>query len=128
LSYHLAEQAQPRSASVQLHPCCLQHGNERLIHNAPSDLRDWTNLPIEDYQSKSSPINRLEDNQGCISGQRPQDVPRNKYLSLKYFFRDQIEKKRNCGGYIKSDSKADIFTKGLPSVDFKRIRGLLIGW
>jgi hypothetical protein len=25
----------------------------------PSDLRDWTNLPIEDYQSKSSPINRL---------------------------------------------------------------------
>ena len=74
----------------------------------------------------------FEDNQGCISLVNvPKMSPRNKYISLKYhFFRDHIgEDKGIVAVYVTSAlQKADIFTKGLPSVDFKRIRKLVMGW
>jgi len=74
----------------------------------------------------------FEDNQGCLSLVNvPKMSPRNKYISLKYhFFRDQIgESKGVVAKYISTKfQQADIFTKGLPSKDFVRIRKLLMGW
>jgi len=74
----------------------------------------------------------FEDNQGCLSLVNvPKMSPRNKYLALKYhFFRSNIgEDKGIVARYICSEvQKADVFTKSLPSVDFKRIRKLLMGW
>jgi hypothetical protein len=74
----------------------------------------------------------FEDNQGCLSLVNvPKMSTRNKYLSLKYhFFREQIgESKGIVAKYIKTDiQKADIFTKGLPTAQFQKIRKLLMGW
>ena len=75
----------------------------------------------------------FEDNQGCLSLVNvPKMSPRNKYLALKYhFFRSHIgEEKGVVAKYISTDmqTKAYIFTKGLPLDKFKAIRKLLMGW
>jgi hypothetical protein len=50
---------------------------------------------------------------------------------VKYhFFKDHIGEDKGIV-IVKIESefqKADIFTKGLPMVDFERIRSLLMGW
>ena len=74
----------------------------------------------------------FEDNNGCLAlATAPKLTPRTKHVACKYhFFKDHIGKEKGIV-IVKIESefqKADIFTKGLPTVDFERIRGLLMGW
>ena len=54
-----------------------------------------------------------------------------KHIAVKYhFFKEHIREEKGFR-IVKIESefqKADIFTKGLPMVDFERIRGLMMGW
>lgn len=74
----------------------------------------------------------FEDNQGCLSLVNvPKMSTRNKCLSLKYhFFHSHIgEEKGIVARYIRTtEQKADTFTKGLPTTQFRVIRKLLMGW
>ena len=91
-----------------------------------------TKLGLDFVKQSSVQSTIFEDNQGCLSLVKcPQDVPRNKYLALKYhFFRGLIgEDKGIVARYINTkEQQADIFTKGLPEAQFQAIRKLLIGW
>jgi hypothetical protein len=74
----------------------------------------------------------FEDNNGALAlATAPKLTPRTKHIAVKYhFFKDHIGEEKGIR-IVKIESafqKADIFTKGLPFVDFERIRGLLMGW
>ena len=91
-----------------------------------------TKLNLEVLKTSLVQSTVFEDNQGCLSLVNVRKMStRNKYLSLKYhFFQEQIgESKGIVAKYISTDiQKADIFTKGLPSSQFQKIRMLLMGW
>ena len=76
----------------------------------------------------------FEDNNGVIANvNAPRMSPRTKHLAVKYhFFKDKIGPSAGHDIYIQkvesASQKADIFTKGLPFEDFKRICGLIMGW
>jgi len=94
------------------------------------EMSQKMNLPLI---SKSLVLSMVfEDNLGVISILRvPKMSTRNKYLSLKYhFFRSEIgEEKGIIAQYIWPEfQKADIFTKGLPTKQFRNIRKLVMGW
>ena len=74
----------------------------------------------------------FEDNNGALAlATAPKLTPRTKHIAVKYhFFKDHIGEAKGIR-IVKIENefqKADIFTKGLPMVDFERIRGLLMGW
>ena len=73
----------------------------------------------------------FEENNGALAlAKAPKLTPRTKYIAVKYhFFKDHIgEDKRIKIIKIESEyQKADIFTKGLPMVDFERTCGLMMG-
>jgi hypothetical protein len=122
--HHLAEQAQTEICLSSTASEYVAFSMAMRAHpNAPSDLRDWTNLQIEDYQSSLVRSTVFEDNQGCISQSTSPRCPHNKYLSLKYhFFVTRSEEKELWRSILNQRFKSGHFHKGLPSVDFKRIR------
>jgi histone deacetylase 1/2 len=74
----------------------------------------------------------FEDNNGALGlAKAPKLTPRTKHIAVKYhWFKDQIGEEK---GFIiekveSRDQKADIFTKGLPSILFAHVRKLLMGW
>jgi hypothetical protein len=74
----------------------------------------------------------FEDNNGTLGlAKSPKLTPRTKHIAVKYhWFKDQIGEEK---GFIiekveSRDQKADIFTKGLPSILFAHVRKLLMGW
>jgi hypothetical protein len=74
----------------------------------------------------------FEDNNACLSQARTKKfTPRNKHYATKYhFFRKHIGEDKGIT-LKKIDTTlqiADIFTKGLASESFKKLRKLLMGW
>ena len=74
----------------------------------------------------------FEDNNGALGlATAPKLTPRTKNIAVKYhFFKDHIGEEKGIR-IVKIESsyqKADMFTKGLPMVDFERICGLVMGW
>jgi len=74
----------------------------------------------------------FEDNNGALGlATSPRITPRTKHIAVKYhFFRNKIGKEK--GIIIEkidtAEQKADIFTKGMPSEGYRRIRKLMAGW
>jgi hypothetical protein len=73
----------------------------------------------------------FEDNSGAFEMARsPKMRPRTKHLNIKYHhFRDEV----NAGNIIieqveTADQQADIFTKALGNILFKKFRKLIMGW
>jgi hypothetical protein len=74
----------------------------------------------------------FEDNNGALSlALSPKMSPRTKHIAVKYHhFRECIGEEKGII-IVKVDTtlqKADILTKGLPSVTHASIRKLLMGW
>ncbi len=74
------------------------------------------------------PVKIYEDNQSAICmSKNPQFHGRSKHIDIKYHFvRDQVEKKTITVRYCPTGSMlADIFTKGIPKEQFKKLRELI---
>ena len=77
-----------------------------------------------------------EDNAGCLllaNTPLPYMTPRSKHYGTKYhWFRSHVgTTEEGSLEVVKVDTKiniADIMTKGLPRLDFERLRYLLVGW
>jgi len=77
-----------------------------------------------------------EDNAGCLilaNTPLPYMTPRSKHYGTKFhWFRSHVGKTEEGSlEVVKVDTKiniADIFTKGLPKMDFERLRFMLCGW
>ena len=74
----------------------------------------------------------FEDNNGALANATtPKISPRTKHIAVKvHWFKQHLGADKGIT-IQKIDSefqKADIFTKGLPEVDFARIRKLVMGW
>ncbi|CAB4043194.1 Hypothetical predicted protein, partial [Paramuricea clavata] len=73
------------------------------------------------------PMTIYEDNQSAIAmSKNPQFHGRSKHIDIKYHFvRDQVEKKTLTVLYCPTGSMlADLFTKGIPKEQFKKLREL----
>ena len=82
-----------------------------------------TNLSV----TVEKPITIYEDNQSAIAmSKNPQFHGRSKHIDIKYHFvRDQVEKKAVTVLYCPTGSMlADLFTKGIPKEQFKKLRDL----
>ena len=82
-----------------------------------------TNLSV----NVEKPITIYEDNQSAIAmSKNPQFHGRSKHIDIKYHFvRDQVEKKAVTVLYCPTGSMlADLFTKGIPKEQFKKLRDL----
>ena len=93
------------------------------------EISDQLKLKLEDKGLMHSVM--FEDNGALALATAPKLTPRTKHIAVKYhFFKEHIrEEKKIRIVKIKSEfQKADIFTKGLPMVDFERIRELMMGW
>ena len=98
----------------------------RLLH----ELGNKMELDLNQTGALHSTV--FEDNNGALGlATAPKLTPRTKHIAVKYhFFKEHVGKEKGID-IIKIESaiqKADIFTKGLPMVDFERLRGLLMGW
>ncbi len=74
------------------------------------------------------PVTIYEDNQSAICmSKNPQFHGRCKHIDIKYHFvRDLVEKKTITVRYCPTSSMlADIFTKGIPKEQFKKLRELI---
>ena len=74
------------------------------------------------------PVTIYEDNQSAIAmSKNPQFHRRSKHIDIKYHFvRDQVEKKTLTVLYCPTGSMlADLFTKGIPKEQFKKLRELI---
>ena len=74
------------------------------------------------------PVTIYEDNQSAIAmSKNPQFHGRSKHIDIKYHFvRDQVEKKTLTVLYCPTGSMlADVFTKGIPKEQFKKLRELI---
>ncbi len=74
-----------------------------------------------------------EDNNGCIATVRaPKMSPRTKHIACRYHFTKQHINQPGAEILLEktesSVQNADILTKGLVEVDFRRLRKLLCGW
>ena len=74
----------------------------------------------------------FEDNNGALSlAQSPKMTPRTKHIGVKYhFFQEHIAEEHGIK-IEKIDTLvqiADIFTKGLPTAQFRALRKLLCKW
>ena len=107
------------------------------MHRLFAEIGEKMNLKLEEKGLLHSTV--FEDNNGCLAlATAPKMTPRTKHIAVKYhFFKSHIGVQKGKDGkekgirIVKVESefqKADIFTKGLPHVDFERIRGLLMGW
>lgn len=74
----------------------------------------------------------FEDNNGALNlSNYPKITPRTNHIAIKYhWFRDNInnEKEFLLQRIDSGHQKADIFTKGMTEVSFRKIRALLMGW
>ncbi len=100
------------------------------MHRLLRELGKEMKLKLEQKGLLHSVI--FEDNNGCLGlATAPKLTPRTKHIAVKYhFFKDHIGEDKGIQ-IVKIESefqKADIFTKGLPMVDFERIRRLMMGW
>ena len=74
-----------------------------------------------------------EDNEGALklaSAPLPKCTPQSKHVAVKYhWFREKLDDHKIKILPVRTDQqKADIFTKGLASTEFRMKRKLLMGW
>ncbi len=95
-----------------------------------SEICDNSNTPLSSQTLLHSTV--FDDNNGALGlATSPRMTPRTKHIAVKYhWFREKIgEDKGIVLKKIESENqKADIFTKGLTSDTFRKIRELLLGW
>ena len=72
----------------------------------------------------------FEDNNGALAlAKSPKLTPRTKHIAIKYhWFKSLIGEQFKITAINTEAQKADIFTKGLDSEAFTRVRKLLCGW
>jgi hypothetical protein len=104
------------------------------MRRAFDDMLSAFHLRQDDSPTVKSTI--FEDNNGAIStATTPKMTPRTKHIAVKYHFVKQLfnpsESLQSLFQLVKIDTlsqKADVFTKGLGSDGFHRIRKLLCGY
>jgi hypothetical protein len=75
--------------------------------------------------------NIFEDNNGAIElATAPKMLSHTKHIAIKYHhFHSKVESSQVLIQRVDTKNQiADIFTKGLPRVDFERLRVMLLGW
>ena len=92
---------------------------------------------LEIFQIERDPVSAIstvwEDNQACLTLANtplPRMTPRSKHIAIKYhWFRSHLSSTTIVVKKIDTmEQRADIFTKGLGSTAFRRIRSLVLGW
>ncbi|GFH50753.1 hypothetical protein CTEN210_07229 [Chaetoceros tenuissimus] len=106
------------------------------IRNIASEIAEACGVASKDVSSMHTTI--WEDNVGCLTLanlELPLLTPRSKAIAVRYHWFRQFGSKdqgRDGGIVIKKvDTKnqiADIFTKGLPFLQFSTLRKMLMGW
>jgi transposase InsO family protein len=91
---------------------------------AACELLWLKNLLNEMFVKTDSPILLYEDNMSCIHQLSKPESSRQKHVDVKYHFvKDLVAQNQIDVHHLKSDEqKADILTKGLPSVQFNKLR------
>ena len=89
----------------------------------------WMQKLLQEIKfAKAEPILIYEDNQSAIGlAKSSRHHVKSKHIDIKYnFIRSQVEEKRIIVEYCPTENMiADLFTKGLPSEKFKRLRSAL---
>lgn len=89
----------------------------------------WLRMLLKDFKKEfGGPTIIHEDNQACISvAEDDKMTKRLKHIDVRYrFVQDAVQRGTICLEYVASENQvADIMTKGLPRVQFEKLRSLL---